>query len=146
MLKINRDSFRINPVLLKELKVKTRSWKIAFLIAIYNLVLVLITIFSMKISNNGYDIGYRPQWILTTYGFIVVVQFGLIGLIAPALTAGAISGEREKQTLDILLSTTLSHRSIVFGKLWASLSQVILLIFSSIPVFSIIFLYGVIGG
>ncbi len=137
--------FRINPVLLKELKVRMRSWKAAILIGTYNFVLLLLTIFIMKLTMNN-DIGAPTQaTIFGTYAFLVAAQFGLITLIAPALTAGAISGEREKQTLDILLSTTLNHRSIITGKLFSSLSQIILLLISSIPVFSIIFLYGGIG-
>lgn len=142
---IQKRHFRINPVLLKELKVKMRSWKAAVLIGVYNLVLLLLTIFIMRLTINN-EIGTPTQsTIFATYAFLVAAQFGLIVLIAPALTAGAISGEREKQTLDILLSTTLNHGSIITGKLFASLSQVILLLVSSIPVFSIIFLYGGIG-
>lgn len=144
-VKINRNSFRINPMLLKELKVKMRSWKAAILIGSYNIVLALLTIFIMKLTLND-NIGVINQEnILATYAFLVAAQFGLITLIAPALTAGAISGERERQTLDILLSTTLRHGSIITGKLFSSLSQIILLIISSIPVFSIIFLYGGMG-
>ena len=144
-VRINRNSFRINPMLLKELKVKMRSWKAAILIGSYNLVLALLTIFIMKLTMNS-NIGVINQEnILATYAFLVAAQFGLITLIAPALTAGAISGERERQTLDILLSTTLRHGSIITGKLFSSLSQIILLIVSSVPVFSIIFLYGGMG-
>ncbi len=137
--------FRINPVLQKELKVKMRSWKAAILIGVYNLVLLLLTIFILKMTiSNGTGVPTQST-IFGTYAFLVAAQFGLIALITPALTAGAISGEREKQTLDILLSTTLNHGSIITGKLFASLSQVILLLISSVPVFSIIFLYGGIG-
>jgi ABC-type transport system involved in multi-copper enzyme maturation permease subunit len=136
---------RINPVLLKELKVKMRGWKAALLIGGYNLVLLLLAIFIIKITISSSYGTVSPNSVYTTYVFMVVVQFGLITLIAPALTAGAISGEREKQTLDILMSTTMRHGSIISGKLFASLSHIILLVLSSIPVYSIIFLYGTIG-
>jgi ABC-type transport system involved in multi-copper enzyme maturation permease subunit len=144
-LKISKSNFRINPVLLKELKVKMRSWKAAILIGGYVLVFALLTLFIVKITmENNYG-GVSQGQILSTYAFMVAAQFGLISLIAPALTAGAISGEREKQTLDILLSTTLNCGSIILGKLFSSLSHIILLIVASVPVFSIIFLYGGIG-
>ncbi|MBC8060418.1 MAG: ABC transporter permease [Clostridiaceae bacterium] len=144
-MKISKENFRINPVLLKELKVKMRGWRAVFLIGIYNLVLGLITIFMMKISMAGSMGRIESRSIFSTYIFMVIVQYCLIGLIAPALTAGSISGEREKQTLDILMSTTLRQGSIIAGKLFASLSHIILLVISSIPIFSIIFLYGIIG-
>ena len=38
--------------------------------------------------------------------------------LAPALTAGAISLEREKQTLDLLVVTPISSLAIVIGKLF----------------------------
>lgn len=145
MINIKNSNLRINPVLLKELKVKMRGWKAVLLIGGYNLVLTLLTIFIIKVSMNSYSLRVTANDIFGTYVFMAAVQFGLIALIAPALTAGAISGEREKQTLDILMSTTLRHGSIITGKLFASLSHIILLIISSIPVFSIIFLYGIIG-
>ncbi|HCY06729.1 MAG TPA: ABC transporter, partial [Erysipelotrichaceae bacterium] len=145
MLSIKKENLRINPVLLKELKVKMRSWKAAILIGVYNLVLTLLTIFITKISMDEHTMIVDTSVILGIYTFMSVMQFGMITLISPALTAGAIAGEREKQTLDILLSTTMKHRSIIVGKLLASLSHIILLVVSSLPTFSIIFLYGAIG-
>jgi ABC-type transport system involved in multi-copper enzyme maturation permease subunit len=142
-MNINKSGFRINPVLLKELRIKMRGWRAPILIGIYNLVLTLITILFLKmIMRQGI---MNAEQVFMTYAFMAAAQFGLISLIAPALTAGSISGEREKQTLDILLSTTLKHRSIILGKLFASLSHIMLLILSSIPIFSIIFLFGGIG-
>lgn len=143
--KAERSVLRINPVLQKELKVKMRGWKAAILIGSYNLVLVLLTIFIVKLTMNNNLGVVNQENIFITYAFMVFAQFGLITLIAPALTAGSISGERERQTLDILLSTTLKHGSIIMGKLFSSLSQIILLVISSVPVYSIIFLYGGIG-
>ncbi|MNO98349.1 ABC-2 family transporter protein [compost metagenome] len=58
-------------------------------------------------------------------------------MISPTLTASAICGERERGTLDILLSTKMSPLSIILGKLLASLSKVVLLIIASTPVFAI---------
>ncbi|NLM34955.1 MAG: ABC transporter permease subunit [Clostridiales bacterium] len=145
MLSMKKVKFRLNPVLMKELKVKMRSWKAAILIGIYNLVLTLLTIFITKISMDEYSFTVSTDVIIGIYTFMAVMQFGLVTLISPALTAGAISGEREKQTLDILLSTTMKHRSIIVGKLLASLSHMLLLVVSSLPTFSIIFLYGAIG-
>jgi ABC-type transport system involved in multi-copper enzyme maturation permease subunit len=142
---INKKNLRINPVLLKELRVKMRGWKAPILIAIYNLVLFLLTALILKVSMSDGLARIDSRSVFYTYAFMAAAQFGLISLISPALTAGAISGERERQTLDILLSTTLNHSSIILGKLFASLSHIILLVLSSIPVFSIIFLFGGIG-
>ena len=60
----------------------------------------------------------------------------------PAITAGSISGERERQTLDLMLSTKMTPIQIVMGKLAASLSTMGLLIVSSFPILALVFVYG----
>ncbi len=66
----------------------------------------------------------------------------LCGLIAPALTAGAISIEREQQTLDLLLLTRLSDVNILFGKLFSALSFIAMILICALPVVAISFLLG----
>jgi len=74
--------------------------------------------------------------------FISFVQLGLIAFMAPGLTAGVISGEREKQTLNLLLTTQQSSASIVISKLVSSLSFMALITLATMPVYSIVFLFG----
>jgi ABC-type transport system involved in multi-copper enzyme maturation permease subunit len=48
-------------------------------------------------------------------GFVLIFNV----LAAPVFTAGSISSERERQTLDLLLTTTISSWQILWGKLLA---------------------------
>ncbi len=48
-----------------------------------------------------------------------VLLFNL--LVGPVFSAGMISGERERQTLDLLLTTTIAPSQILFGKLFAGM-------------------------
>jgi hypothetical protein len=66
----------------------------------------------------------------------------LVVALAPAFTAGAISMEREKQTLDMLATTPISSLSIVIAKLLSALTYLFILIFASIPLTAIVFVYG----
>ena len=66
----------------------------------------------------------------------------LVVFLAPAFTAGAISLEREKQTLDLLATTPISSLAIVLGKLASALTFVFLLILSSIPLTALVFMFG----
>lgn len=134
---------RINPVLAKEIKVKMRSWKAAGIIGLYLSVLAAVALFINYTSTNDmYATTINPQFAMGAYTGIAVIQFILILFIVPALTASAIAGERERQTLDLILCTRLRPTSIIVGKLLASMSHIILLIIASIPMFSIVFLYG----
>ena len=63
-------------------------------------------------------------------------------ILAPASTAGAISMEREKQTMDLLAVTPISSLAIVLGKLLSALSWILLLLLASIPVVALVFTFG----
>ena len=66
----------------------------------------------------------------------------LVVFLAPSFTAGAISLEREKQTLDMLVTTPISSLAIVIGKLLSALTYVFILIAASIPVTAVVFVFG----
>jgi len=133
----------INPVLLKELKVRMRGWRAAGIIVLYLLILTLVALFIIYTNfMNPYSSTIDPQVSIGAYTGLAVIQFILIMFIVPALTAGAIAGEREKQTLDLVLCTKLRPIAIITGKLFASTSQTLLLIVASLPLFSTVFLFG----
>jgi ABC-type transport system involved in multi-copper enzyme maturation permease subunit len=76
------------------------------------------------------------------FSLLSVFQLLLVAFIAPAFTAGAISLEREKQTLDLLVTTPMRPGAIVVGKLLAALAFVFLLIVAAIPVSALVLMYG----
>ncbi len=65
-----------------------------------------------------------------------------VALIVPGLVGPTISGERERQTLDLLLVTPLAPARIVVGKLLAALLFVAVLVVACLPLFSVAFLLG----
>lgn len=135
----------LNPVYKRELKQTARMRRTAVLIFCYNALLAIFGLFSFYITfGNGtrYYQGIHYEDILTIYGIITGIEFMLLLLLVPALTAGAISGEREKQTLDILLTTKLTPFRIITGKLLSSISMMILLAISSLPIIAICFSIG----
>jgi ABC-type transport system involved in multi-copper enzyme maturation permease subunit len=76
------------------------------------------------------------------FGALVLVETLLVVFLAPAFTSGAISLEREKQTLDMLVATPISSLAIVVGKLFSALAYVFLLIAASIPLTAMVFVFG----
>lgn len=136
-----------NPVITSEMKIKMRGWRTALGIAAYLGVLLLIGfLYYLAFIESSFSwnssVNARQEAGMQIYTVLAVLQFSLILLITPAQTAGTISGEREKQTLDLLLSTKISPFGIVFGKLISSMSYILLLIITSIPLFSLVFLFG----
>lgn len=132
----------INPVLRREIKTSFRTSKTFYYISAYVFVLLLFTSLFMFVSiSNSYN-GFSPKNTLFLYLIMSGIQCIFIFLTVPAFTGSSISGERERQTLDLLLITKMSSRSIVIGKLMSSLIIVLLMITASMPVYAIIFYYG----
>ncbi|MDQ6795799.1 MAG: ABC transporter permease [Chloroflexota bacterium] len=73
---------------------------------------------------------------------MLMLETLLVIALAPAFTAGAISMEREKQTLDMLATTPVSSLSIVLGKLLSALTYLFILVFASIPLTAMVFVFG----
>lgn len=137
---------KINPVYRKELRVSTRTFKFALMVTAYNMILAFVALlifFACFDSTFNKRVDYAE--ILYIYMAVAFIEFGLLFFIVPILTSSSIAGERERQTLEILLTTTLKPIQIVTGKLESSLSMVLLLMVSSIPVVSIVFSIGGIG-
>ncbi|WP_409275644.1 ABC transporter permease [Neobacillus sp. SCS-31] len=133
----------LNPVLIKEYKLRFRSFKsflglMFYLLAVSIFVAGFIFLNSQSMGNSF----VRPDTSRMMFMTLSFIQLGLILFITPGLTAGVISGEREKQTLNILLTTTQSSGAIIIGKLVSSVSFLMLMIFASLPIYSIVFLFG----
>jgi ABC-type transport system involved in multi-copper enzyme maturation permease subunit len=76
------------------------------------------------------------------FAALLMLETLQVAFLAPSSTAGAISLEREKQTLDLLVTTPITTFAIVFGKLLSTLVYVFLLIAASIPLMAMVFVYG----
>src|SRR2546429_5549295 len=135
-----------NPIVAKEYRSRMRTWRSPLAITVHVVILGGIgwAVFS-AIANSvpGFggqgSSGNLGQLLFT---FLILFQVALLAFITPALTSGAISGERERQTLDLLFVTPIAPFSIIWGKLLASMSFVVLLLILSIPIFSLVFLFG----
>ena len=136
----------LNPVFRRELITALRSRRTYLAICVYVLALLGVAVFmmysAMRVDFIG---GFDPQSAINTFNFISSVQLGLIILIVPAITAGQINGERERQTLDLMLVSKMSPLAIVIGKLLSSLMLVLLIIIASIPVFAVFAYFGIVS-
>lgn len=135
---------RVQGVLAKELRGRMRGMRAFAVLSVYLFFLAgftLLIYFVAKLanaSNPTQPIG-KPVFL-----GLVAFQLGLVCFLAPSFTAGVISGERERQTYDLLMTTPLPLPLIVGAKLFAALSYVFLLILAALPLMSIsLFLGGV---
>ena len=133
-----------NPVYNREMRVSSRSMKLPLIIFLFNGILFLVTLLNMYsvIMQVKASASIQYSSFMELYEFVTSMEFILLMFIVPAVTASAISGERERQTLDLMLTTRMSAGQIVTGKLLSALSTLFLLILSSFPAVAMVFVYG----
>ena len=84
----------------------------------------------MMIAVVGNLVGPTPNLIR---GVSLVFQLGLVVLIVPSLTAGAITQEQERGSLELLRMSRLGAFSILAGKLGVALLFVCFLLLGALP-------------
>jgi hypothetical protein len=138
-------AYRMNPVMLKELRGRMRGIRAFMVITIYLGLMSAFTVLMYLIyaqANQLTGSTAAGQVGRLLFIGIVGIELLLIIFIAPSFTAGAITGERERKTYDLLQTTLMSSPMFVIGKLESALSYVLLLLLSAIPLQSIAFLFG----
>src|SRR5256885_15603527 len=74
-----------------------------------------------------------------------VTQFLVVVALTPVYVAGTIAVEKERKTLEFLLATDLRNREIVFGKLAARVTNLLMYVFAGLPIVAVLQLFGGIG-
>lgn len=141
----------LNPVLAREIKERLRSRRATIVIVVYLAMLAFVlqalywTSDSLS-SFNSFD-GQPSAASVAILGrrmfeVLVLAILGLIFFIIPGLTADALSGERERQTLVPLQVSLLRPISIVVGKVLSSVVFTGLLVLATLPLFAVSFMVG----
>ena len=109
---------RINPVLKNEGRLATRNIRFSMMILVFISLLSMGAVILFKANVGDAMVqGINLSGNVVIYIVLAFIEAILLLFIVPALTSTAICSEREKQTLDILLSTNMSPLSIIIGKL-----------------------------
>jgi ABC-type transport system involved in multi-copper enzyme maturation permease subunit len=137
--------WELNPIIVKELRSRMRGAR-AFAILTGSLVLMGgfgYALYRMTLAASQYTSSpISPQVGQMLFTGLAFMELMIIAAITPSITAGEISGEKEKQTYEMLLITPLSPSKILWGKLVASMSYVFLLVFAALPMASLMFIFG----
>lgn len=124
--------------------VSARSLRMSLIITVFNSILAVVALLNMYSNVVQVRITADVQYgsFLDLYEFVACVEFIMLMFIMPAITSGTISGERERQTLDLMLTTKMKSWEIVTGKLAAAFVTMFLVVISSFPVIAMVFVYG----
>jgi ABC-type transport system involved in multi-copper enzyme maturation permease subunit len=135
----------LGPVFVEEWRAASRRWQG------YALRSLLVLLLSLGLSavwlggHGGAGELSAWEWAEIGQGFYTVMALmvlGLVGLAAPAATAGSICLDKARGNLALLFATDLTDAEIVLGKLAARLAPVVCLIACAAPVLGLATLFG----
>lgn len=138
----------ITPILRREFRTQLRGGRTAVILTVYVGLLLLAMFLLYRSVTARIDLGAPlvnaqiGQALFT--GLALAIQV-LTVFLAPAATLDVVSREHEHDTLDMLLVTPLSAAQILWGKLVAALAFLLLLLLATLPLFSVVILFGGIG-
>jgi ABC-type transport system involved in multi-copper enzyme maturation permease subunit len=140
----------VGTIMVKELRSRMRGRRAFVVLTVYLGILALIAYGAYVVivpnarAQGGFGGPVNASAMVGQAIFILlsIFQLLLVCFIAPAFTAGAVSLEREKQTLDLLISTPMRPGAIIVGKLLAALAFVFLMILAAVPLSALVLLYG----
>lgn len=135
---------RLNPIVKKDVRVQSRSMRICWGVFTYELILALVFFLAMMIiqQENVYSTSNIYNAMVWLYPVLAVTQLLILGVVVPVRTASSISGERERQTFDIMMTTGMTPFSIVFGKVMTAIAQSMLFVAASMPTMALSFIIG----
>ena len=123
-----------NPVLQRELLVNLRMPRAFMLLFVYQVLLAAVVFLAWPADNIRLDLSDNPESTRQLVNLFFLGQYILASLMAPSFAAGAVTGEKERKTYEMLLASPLRPEAIVMGKLVAALTHLAILIFTSLPI------------
>ena len=142
-------SLMSNPVLVREMRSRMQGRRAAVLITFWLAfnggVLALAYIGAENIAQDRFGFSGFANTVAISrgvYEWTLFAMLMLMVLIVPAQAAGAIAGERERQTLVPLQVTLLTPWRILLGKVLASVVFLALLVVVAMPLLAVGYLLG----
>jgi ABC-type transport system involved in multi-copper enzyme maturation permease subunit len=122
-----------NPVLQRELLVNLRMLRAFALLFVYVAVLGVV-VYAAWPKDQRLDLTKSPVEAQQLVNWFFLGQYVLMSLMVPSFAAGSITGEKERQTYEMLLASPMRPQAIVMGKLLAALCHLAVLVIASLPI------------
>ncbi len=138
----------LNPVLDRELRQRSRSRRSVVLLTLFLALLIGVLFLAYKGSEQTAQFGADPITALTVrvgrtmFEWVLATQMVVLLFMIPGISAGAVAGERDRQTLVPLQVTLIGPVQIFLGKVLASSGFILLLVVASTPILAVPYLVG----
>ena len=135
----------VNPVIGREITERLRGLRAFIALSAFVLVLTLTAFLVYEaagVNADAFDLAARTRVGRQVFESVILIMTVLVLFFVPGIAAGAIAGERERQTLATLQVTMLRPRSILSGKVVATVAYLGLLVVAAMPVLAVAYLLG----
>ena len=135
----------VGPVFTREFTIAPRRPRLYIARAAYVLGLLgLMSVAWLMVTGTQVvrDIGDLARFGTMLFAILAPLQLVVAVFFASLLTASAVSQEKDRRTLILLLLTNMTNSELVLGKLLASLLNVLVMMLATVPLFMICVLLG----
>jgi ABC-type transport system involved in multi-copper enzyme maturation permease subunit len=135
-----------NPIMVKELRASLRGARFFIahvtILSVFAGALLLTLGIAMSEQLGGGLRGDPARVGQVVYAITQLIHLGVVFLVVPGLAATSITTERDSQTFDLLLTTTMTAPQVVWGKFTAAMTQAFTIFVSMVPLVGLCFLFG----
>jgi ABC-2 type transport system permease protein len=112
-----KNLLKINPIIVKEMRSRMRGPRAFITLTAMLLFMggVMYAMLQIILAQSRYMNVLSPQVGQSMFAALAFLMLFMISAVTPAVTAGAISGEKEKQTYEMLMATPLSGTQHFMG-------------------------------
>ncbi|NLX99146.1 MAG: ABC transporter permease [Rhodopirellula sp.] len=135
----------IGPVFHRELTIAPRRKAMYVARTAYAGILLLLMSTAFLIltgTQHVRDIGDLARFGMVLFQILAPLQLALVMFCSALVAASAVAQEKDRRTLILLLLTNLTNSELVFGKLLASVLNIIVLLLAAVPLFMLSTLFG----
>ncbi len=135
----------VGPIFHRELAIAPRRTRFFVDRAAYaaGFTLLISTAWAVMSGNQILSsVGDLARFGIILFDVMAPLQLAMVLFYAPVLAASTVCQEKDKQTLILLLMTRLNNCELVLGKLLSSLLHVVVLLLASLPIFTLVILFG----
>jgi ABC-type transport system involved in multi-copper enzyme maturation permease subunit len=132
-------------ILKRELVAALRSPRTFVALAVYAAALSAIALLAWP--SGEFDVIYQAERARKLFLLFALAQFVLVTLFSPVFSAGALTQEKEKKSLELLLTAPWSADAVTAGKFLSAVAVLALLVLTSLPILGLsLFLGGILVG
>ena len=118
------------------------STLVTLLVSVLGVGGILMMTYSSEYTFGGMNANDMADFGQIAFIIIAIVHASLVLLLSATASAAEISGEKQRQTIDLLVCSQMTPGEIIVGKLFSSFSYTILISLVMLPVYAILYLFG----